>query len=66
LSGNLPETRAAATIGIGWIKLRAIETVEELCPELGTNPSIWTELSILKDRKVKIFHSIVPYVRLRA
>jgi len=63
LAGNLPETGAAATTGIGWIKLRMVESVEKLCPELGTDPFTWTKLSIFEHGKVKILAPVVPYIR---
>src|SRR5438270_12273841 len=66
LAGHWPEASATATTRIGRIKLHTIEKVEELSPELDADPFLGTKLSVLEDRKVKIFHSVVPYIRLGA
>lgn len=63
-AGNLPKTRATTTIRIRRIELYTIEQVEELCAELKAKPFVRTEFRVLEGCKVKIFHSVIPYVWL--
>ena len=49
---------------VGWIKLRAIEYVEELAPELEGKAFTRPKLSVLKGREVEVLLPIATYIRL--
>lgn len=66
MSGHPAKVAAATTAGIGRTKLRMVEAVEELGPELDTKPVLRTKLGILKKGKVKVFRSVTPNIRLGA
>ena len=66
MSGHPAKVAAATTASIGRTKLRMVETVEELGPELDAKPVLWTKLGIFKKGKVKVFRSVTPNIRLGA
>src|SRR5690242_15489860 len=43
--------------GVGWRKLRAVEEIKELRPELQSQFVIGAELSPLEQREVKVVHA---------
>src|SRR5207302_7225760 len=63
-AAHSPKACASTTVGIGRVKLRSVEAVEELCPELSAEPFIRTKLGVLEEGKVKVLHAVVPDVRL--
>ena len=61
LAGHLAKLRAPAL----WrIKLRSVEQVEELTPELEAKSTIRAKLRVLEGGKVKVLLSVGTYVRL--
>src|SRR5580765_3946790 len=66
LTSDLAKGSAAAAAAIGWIELRVVESVEELCAELHAVSLIRTKFRVFEDCQVKVLHTVGAYVRFSA